>query len=480
MYGHAGEGMGVNKLIQLGACEPENGVVEDALEQIVAAAVELDFLAGGHTVLPDGLMQGLPVAALLLDAVHENVLRREKRQLICKMLFRHFRVHGQPADDVEVQRQDAVGGEKRLRDADAAVGRVVERALKPLGAGSDGGVLQVADDVARQGSNALAAHGVALVGHGRGTDLPALKRLVHLLEVGQQPDVAGELRGALRDAGQHLQHLKVHLARVGLTADGVCAGKAHLFADLLLKRDDLLLISVKQGEEARAGSGRSLAAEELEVRELELQLLKIHQQILSPERGALADGRRLRGLKVRVGERWLRLVRLGEVRQRLNDVHQQAADLRKRLAHENDIGIVADVAGCGAEVQNGLRLRTARAVSQYVGHDIVPHFVFACRGIVIVDVRDVCAQLPDLRVCDRQPKLLLALCQCDPESAPGGKFVVVGVNVLHCAPGVAGAQGIDVAVVHTYPLSVWRSAAEISPLNRGCALFGRLLNSGWY
>ena len=87
--------------------------------------------------------------------------------------------------------------------------------------------------------------------------------------MGQQPDVAGKLRRALRDAGQHLQHLKVHLARIGLTADGVRAGKAHLLADLPLKRDDLFLITVKQGEEARARAGRALAAEELQVRELE-------------------------------------------------------------------------------------------------------------------------------------------------------------------------------------------------------------------
>ena len=298
--------------------------------------------------------------------------------------------------------------------------------------------------------------------------------------MGQQPDVAGKLRCALRDTGQHLQHLKVHLARIGLAADGVRAGKAHLLTDLLFERDDLLFVAVKQGEEARARAGRALAAEEFEVAELKLQLLKIHQQVLRPERGALADGRRLCGLKVRVGERRLRLVRLGKVRERLNDVHQQAADLLKRLAHEDDVRVVADIAGRGAEVQNGLCLRAARAVGQHVGHDIMPHLVLARRGVVIVDVRDVRAQLLNLLIRDRQTELLLTLRQRDPESAPCGKLVVVGVNVLHRAPGVAGTQGVDVAVVHTYPLSAWRSAAEISPLNRGCALFGRLLNSGWY
>ena len=183
---------------------------------------------------------------------------------------------------------------------------------------------------------------------------------------------------------------------------------------------------------------------------------------------------------MRVGERRLCLVRLGKVRERLDDVHQQAADLLERFAHEDDIRIVADVAGRGTEVQNGLCLRATRAVGQHVGHDVVPHLVLARRGVVIVDVRDVRAQLADLLIRDRQTELLLALRQRDPEPAPGGEFVVVGINVLHCAPGIAGAQGIGVAVVHAYPLSAWRSAAEIRPLNRGCALFGRLLNSGWY
>ena len=137
VYGHAGEGRGVNKFVGLRAREPEDRVSQDALEQVVAAAMELDLFAGGDAVLPDGLVQGLPVAALFLDAVHEDVLRSEKRQLVGQMLFGHFRVHGQAADDVEVQREDAVGGEECFRDADAAVGRVVERSYATvIGAGA--------------------------------------------------------------------------------------------------------------------------------------------------------------------------------------------------------------------------------------------------------------------------------------------------------------------------------------------------------
>ena len=44
VYGHAGEGMGVNKFVELGAREPKDRVCEYALEQVVFLAIELDLL----------------------------------------------------------------------------------------------------------------------------------------------------------------------------------------------------------------------------------------------------------------------------------------------------------------------------------------------------------------------------------------------------------------------------------------------------
>ena len=54
---------------------------------------------------------------------------------------------------------------------------------RPLGGGGEGGVQAVDDDVAGKGGDPLAAHRIAFVGHGRGTDLVFLKGLFHLLEV---------------------------------------------------------------------------------------------------------------------------------------------------------------------------------------------------------------------------------------------------------------------------------------------------------
>ena len=57
---------------------------------------------------------------------------------------------------------------------------------------------QVYDNVACKGGDTLAAHRVALIRHGGGTDLVLLKRLFHFLQVLQKTDVVREFCGALR------------------------------------------------------------------------------------------------------------------------------------------------------------------------------------------------------------------------------------------------------------------------------------------
>ena len=210
-------------------------------------------------------MQRLTVAALFLDAVHHDVFGRHERQLVHQQLFRHLRIDGHAAHNVEIEIQNAVHREECLRDADAAVCRVVQRALKPLCRRRDRGVREIAHHIARKGGDALRAHGVTLVCHGGGADLTALKGLVHDFQVTQKADVIGKLCRALRHTAEDLQHLIIHLAGIGLTAHRVGGVKAHFFTDLLFERHDLRGVSVKERQEARARSGRALAAEELEV-----------------------------------------------------------------------------------------------------------------------------------------------------------------------------------------------------------------------
>ncbi|MFT3683552.1 MAG: hypothetical protein QM783_01290 [Phycisphaerales bacterium] len=113
-------------------------------------------------------------------------------------------------------RSSAVEGEEGLGEGEAAVAAVVERALEPL---RRGGVVSVADEVhdeAGEAADALAAHGVALVGHCAGADLLVLEGLVELLAVGEEADVGGDFVKDARGGGEVGEDEGVDDAGVGL------------------------------------------------------------------------------------------------------------------------------------------------------------------------------------------------------------------------------------------------------------------------
>ena len=405
-------------------------------------------------MLPDRLVQGLAVAALFAHTVHQDVLRGHEGELVAQVLFHDGGVDPHAAGDVDDEVQNRIGAEEGLRDAQAAVGRVIQRTLQPLGRGGDGGVLHVADEIARKRADPLGAHRVALVGHGRGADLMRLKGLVDLLEVAQKPDIGGEFRRALRDAGEHLQHGEVRLAGIGLAGNGLAGGKAQLLRDHRLEPFGLFRVTVEQGEKARRRAGRALAAEELQLRELKIELIEVKEQVVDPQTRPLAHGRGLGGLEVGVGQRRQRGVFFRKVRQRGDRVQQQAADEAQRLAHAEDIGVVPHIAARRAEMDDAPRLRAGLAVGQHVRHHVVAHLVLVARGGVIVDVADMRAQLTQLLVRDRQPQRLLALRQRDPEPAPGGELPVVGEKPFHLLVGIAAAERILVKLVQGHSPSV--------------------------
>ena len=365
------------------------------------------------------------------------------------MLLHDLRVYAAAADDVDDERERAVEGQKRLGQRDAAVRGVVQRALEPLDGGGVGGILRDVDDVARQRADTLRAHRVFLVRHRGGADLFGLERLVELLHVGEKPDVGGRLVAALRDVGQHVQDIGVDLARIRLARDGHTGGKAHLLRDHALERVDLLRVAAEQLEEARAGAGRALAAEKTQAPQLILEPVEIHDEILQPQAGAFAHGRRLGGLEMGVRQRGNIAVFAGEIRKRRDHVHELDADARHCLPELDDVGVVADVAARRAEVDDRPGRRADVAVGVDVRHDVVAQTALVLRRLLVVDVVDVRAHFGDLFVGDGQAQRLLRLRQRDPEPTPGGELEIGGEDALHLTRGVPGAQGVFVdGLVH--------------------------------
>ena len=275
------------------------------------------------------------------------------------------------------------------------------------------------------------------------------KRLLHLLEVLKQPDVVGEFGRALRDAGQHRQVHPVELARIGLAGHRKAAAVSHLFRDAPVERAAFFVVPLKQLEERRLGAGGALGAEQLRLRQAVAHLLEIHQKFLDPQRRALADGGRLRGLEVGEREGGEILVFLRKTAQLRDGVDQLFLHQPHRVVEDNQVGVVADIAARRPQMDDTAGVRALLAIGIDMRHHIVADFLFPLRGDFIVNVLRMGLQLRDLLVGNRQAELLLGLRERDPQLPPGAELIVGGEQVLHLPAGIARGQGRFIFIRHS-------------------------------
>ena len=252
---------------------------------------------------------------------------------------------------------------------------------------------------------------------------------------------------ALGDAGQDVQHPGVHLPGIGLSGDRDAGIKPHLLRDHRIDEPDLLLISFEQFLEARLGAGGALAAEKLHGGKHVIQILEIQHQFVDPESGSFPDSGRLGRLEVSEGQGGQVLVPVGEGRQLRDDVQELFPDQLQGFGHEDDVGVVADVAAGGAEVDDAFRLRALDAVGIDVAHDVVPYHLLALFRHFIVHIVRAALQFFDLIFRDVQPQFLFRFRQGDPQFSPGAELLLLGKNVLHLFTCVALRQRAGVACV---------------------------------
>ena len=169
----------------------------------------------------------------------------------------------------------------------------------------------------------------------------------------------------------------VNLARVGLTRDGGDALKAHFLGDEAVELAALFVVAAEQLEKARLGARGALAAEQSHAPDAVFKLVEVEQQVVEPEGRALADGGGLRRLEVGKRESRLSAVLLGKLRKLAYQRDELGADKLKPLAHDDDVGVVADVAAGSAQVNDSLCLGALNAESVDVRHNVVAAFLFA-------------------------------------------------------------------------------------------------------
>ena len=369
-------------------------------------------------------MQLLTVATGLYG-IHHDVLGRHERKLCHKVLADNLRVNHKTINDVQVEVEDTIDGEEALRYGQTLVCGVVEGTLEPLRGGYQHWIHEIGNHVIREGSDTLRTHRVPLVRHRAGTDLVLLERLLDLLHMLEHTDVVRELMRGLGNAGEHAEHAEINLTAVGLAGYRIAGGEAHLLCDHLVELAALRMIAVKQLEEGRLGAGGALGSEELQGAEYILEILEVEHELIQPQGRTFTDGRRLCRLEVGIRKCRHILILHREPTELIDDVHELLMHELETLPHDDDIGVVADIAGGRTEVDDALRIRALYTVSVHMAHNIVTHFLLTCLRNLVVDLILMCLQLIDLLLCDVETQLMLRLCQCDPELSPGTELVVL-------------------------------------------------------
>ena len=262
----------------------------------------------------------------------------------------------------------------------------------------------------------------------------------------QEADIVGHAVAALCNRGQAVQNPAVHLTRIGLSADVKARLKAKVSRDHAVHLVNLRLVALEQLHEAGLRARRAAAAEEPDVLQRKVDLVQIGEEILHPQRRALADGHQLRRLIVRVSERRQRFVRLGEVRQIGDDLEQLTAQIAQTVAIEDQVGVVRHIAARRAQMDDARCGRRRLAIGIDVRHHVVADLLLAPADAVVIDVVDVRFKLRNLIIRDRQAQRGFSPGQRDPQPAPGAIARVRGEQLQHVAGRIARGQGRFVSV----------------------------------
>lgn len=201
--------------------------------------------------------------------------------------------------------------------------------------------------------------------HSAGADLVLLKRLLNLLEVGQMTNVSSNALSRGAETSQGLGNVEVDLSCVGLGGDCIGGGEAGFLAENLVQAVDLGTVSVEDLHEGGLSASGTHGTSELQVVEGTGDVAEVHQQVLDPLGGALANGDGLSGLEVGEAQGGKVLVLEGELGEVVDDLGQLGQEEAQALLDKDQLGVVGDEAGGGSVVAGGRQARQGQA-SQYL------------------------------------------------------------------------------------------------------------------
>ncbi len=150
---------------------------------------------------------------------------------------------------------------------------------------------------------------------------------------------------------------------------------------------------------------------------------------------------------MREGKRRLILLLPRKFCQSRNHVDELLPDKDHGLTHDNNIGIVTDIAARRAEVNDPLCLRALLSVRIDMAHDIVADNLLAFTGDIVIDILRVLLHFVDHLIGDPiDSEFLLRLGKSDPKFPPGAELVVFRKDELHFFACVPLRKRADIAI----------------------------------
>ena len=125
---------------------------------------------------------------------------------------------------------------------------------------------------------------------------------------------------------------------------------------------------------------------------------------------------------------------------------EPVADQLEGAAVDEQVGIVGDVAACGAEVDDAGCAPGLETVGFDVGHDVVPKTLLQRRSLRHVEMFEALPHLRKRLVRDRKPQLLLGLGEREPQPAPRRELERGREDATHLRRGVSLDQRVLVGV----------------------------------
>ena len=130
-----------------------------------------------------------------------------------------------------------------------------------------------------------------------------------------------------------------------------------------------------------------------------------------------------------------------------NGINKLFLNQQKRLAHCDNICVIANIAARCAEMDNRLCVRAKVAVSVNMAHNIVAELLFIFLRRLVINIICVSFKLFYLFLGYIKTELVLCLCKSNPKLSPCFKFKIGRIDILHFLACIASIERRIICVI---------------------------------